>query len=244
MDQTEDPTNGTTSPPDPPPRRRVSRTRNGLTPEQRRELRRQALLDAGLELFGTKGYNSTSVEEICRTAYVSTRNFYEEFENREALLWTLIYQTLADAYDALRRSGPDEHAPPGVGQLGGELRGRISRMVHAFVDDPRRARLVFIECRGMSLLQEYRRRAAQQAFAQLLGEILLERGAVIAVSEKSRGTFSLAIVGAVDLVLSDWLLQPEHPPVVELIDSLTEVVGWMGWGAITRAPERADATAN
>jgi AcrR family transcriptional regulator len=223
----------------PAQRRRVSRTRNGLTPEQRRQQRRQALVDAGLELFGTKGYNSTSVEEICRTAYVSTRNFYEEFENREALLWNLVYQTMAEAYDALRRTGPDEHAPPPVARLGGELRGRISRMVHAFVDDPRRARLVFVECRGMSLLQEYRRRAAQQAFAQLLGEILEERGAYIAVSDKARDTFSLAIVGAVDLVLSDWVLQPERPAVVELIDSLTEVVGWMGWGVVTRSPQRA-----
>jgi AcrR family transcriptional regulator len=240
MDQMQVPTDDPTPPPPaPPPRPRRSRTRNGLTPEERRQRRHQALVDAGLELFGTKGYNSTSVEEICRTAYVSTRNFYEEFENREALLWNLVYQTMADAYDALRRSGPDEHAPDGT-QPGGELRGRISRMVHAFVDDPRRARLVFVECRGLSLLQEYRRRAAQQAFAQLLGEILEERGAYIAVSEKSRGTFSLAIVGAVDLVLSDWVLQPERSPVVELVDAITEVVGWMGWGAVSTVAERPE----
>jgi AcrR family transcriptional regulator len=232
-------------------RRRVVRTRNGLTPEQRRRQRRQALIEAGLDLFGTKGYNSTSVEEICRTAYVSTRNFYEEFENREALLWNLVYQTMAEAYDALRRTGPDDSAPtcpsestrvartpsPVYGSSP-ELRGRISRMVHAFVDDPRRARLVFVECRGMSLLQEYRRRAAQQAFAQLLGEILEERGAYIAVNESARGMFSLAIVGAVDLVLSDWVLQPERPSTDELIASLSEVIGWMGSGAVTRSGDR------
>ena len=90
----------------------------------------------------------------------------------------------------------------------------------------------------MSLLQEYRRRAAQQAFAQLLGEILEERGAYIAVSESARGTFSLAIVGAVDLVLSDWVLQPERPTTDELIASLSEVIGWMGSGAVTRSGDR------
>src|SRR3954447_9464910 len=245
MDQTEVQANG--GAPSPPSgasthRRRVVRTRNGLTPEQRRRQRRHALIEAGLDLFGTKGYNSTSVEEICRTAYVSTRNFYEEFENREALLWNLVYQTMAEAYDALRRTGPDESAPgcPASAVYGSspELRGRISRMVHAFVDDPRRARLVFVECRGMSLLQEYRRRAAQPAFAQLLGEILEERGAYIEVSESARGMFSLAIVGAVDLVLSDWVLQPERPTTDELIASLSEVIGWMGSGAITRAGDR------
>jgi AcrR family transcriptional regulator len=240
MDQTDVQTNGAT-PPSPAEarahRRRQGRIRNGLTPEQRRQQRRQALVDAGLELFGTKGFNSTSVEEICRTAYVSTRNFYEEFENREALLWNLVYQTMAEAYDALRQAGPPESERDEPPLPGSELRGRISRMVHAFVDDPRRARLVFVECRGMSLLQEYRRRAAQQAFAQLLGEILEERGAVVAVSDKARGTFSLAIVGAVDLVLSDWVLQPERPLVEDLIESLTEVIGWMGSGVVLRRPQ-------
>jgi AcrR family transcriptional regulator len=211
-------------------RRRSVRTRNGLTPEQRREQRRQALLDAALELFGTKGYTSTSVEEICRTAFVSTRNFYEEFENREALLWNLVYQTLAEAYDALRgRPGENGHRPAEA-----ELHDRISRMAHAFLDDPRRARLVFVECRGMSLIQEYRRRAAQQAFAQLLGELIDDRMANIAIGDRARSILSLAVVGGVDLILSDWVLQEERPTVDELIDAIVEVVAWMG-GAFLRA---------
>lgn len=215
--------------PDPKPaRRRASRarTRNGLTPEQRRQQRRDALVDAGLELFGTKGYNSTSVEEVCRTAYVSTRNFYEEFDNREALLWHLVYETMAEAYAALR--GGDGW--PGAGRH--ELRDRIAAMVHAFADDPRRARLVFVECRGMSLLQEHRRRAAQQGFAQLLASLIEERAGAAVLTDKTRGTFALAIVGAVDLIVSDWVLQPERPSLDELIDSLVEVVSWMGSGAV------------
>lgn len=209
--------------------RRAMRTRNGLTPEQRRQQRREALIGAGLDLFGSKGYHSTSVEEICRTAYVSTRNFYEEFENREALLWHLVYQTVGDAYDALRGAGPDG---PGEGAAGRGLRDRLGAMVHAFVDDPRRARLVFVECRGMSLMHEYRRRAAQQAFARLLDEILQGRGVYLEVSERTRATLPLALVGAVDLVLSDWVLLPERPNIDELIESLVDVVTWMGEGAI------------
>jgi len=214
------------------PVRRTVRTRNGLTSEQRREQRREALIDAGLDLFGTKGYNSTSVEEICRTAYVSTRNFYEEFENREALLWHIVYQTVGEAYDALRG------APgPAAGPICKGLRHRIERMVHAFLGDPRRARLVFIECRGMSLLHEHRRRAAQMAFARLLEEILEDRGAWNTVSEKARGTLSLAMVGAFDLVLSDWVLQPDRPSIAELVESLLEMVGWMGSRSVAPLPD-------
>jgi AcrR family transcriptional regulator len=205
-----------------PRRRRAGRTRNGLTPEQRAEQRRRALLDAALELFGTKGYQATSVEEICRTAYVSTRNFYEEFDNRDALLWRLVHDVMTDAYVALRRPAP--------------LADRVAGMVHAFVDDPRRARLAFVECRGSSLVQEHRRRAAQQAFAQLVAEQLGERGAHPPVSEAARPTLALAVVGAVDLVLTDWVLQSERVPVAELIGALTEVVAWMGGLAPVTAP--------
>jgi AcrR family transcriptional regulator len=203
--------------------RRTVRTRNGLTSEQRRQHRREALIDAGLELFGTKGYNSTSVEEICRTAYVSTRNFYEEFENREALLWHIVYQTVAEAFDALRGDADSRSDSFRTG-----LRKRTEQMVHAFLGDPRRARLVFIECRGMSVEHEHRRRAAQKGFAHLLEQILAETGAFETVSERARGALTLGMVGAYDIVLTDWVLQDDPPPVDQLVESLIEMVGWMG----------------
>jgi AcrR family transcriptional regulator len=37
---------------------------------------RERLLDAGLELFGTVGYEGTTVQALCREARVSTRDFY------------------------------------------------------------------------------------------------------------------------------------------------------------------------
>src|SRR5438445_1202863 len=55
-------------------------------PAQRRAERRSRLLEAALDAFGTTGYRATSIEQLCADANISTRNFYEEFATREALL--------------------------------------------------------------------------------------------------------------------------------------------------------------
>src|SRR5882757_1187794 len=54
--------------------------------QERRESRRVRLIEAGVDAFGTAGYRATTIEELCAAASVSTRNFYEEFPTREALL--------------------------------------------------------------------------------------------------------------------------------------------------------------
>ena len=42
----------------------------------------------------------------------------------------------------------------------------------------------------------------------------------------------IAVVGAVDLVLSDWVLQEEHRSIEALIDALVEVIYYMSASAI------------
>jgi AcrR family transcriptional regulator len=50
------------------------------------EATRQALLDAAIELFGTAGFDATSVRSIADRAQVSKGGFYHHFESKQALL--------------------------------------------------------------------------------------------------------------------------------------------------------------
>src|SRR5690349_17857471 len=97
----------------------------GRSDAQRRAERHERLMEAGLELFGSEGYAATSIERLCATASVSTRNFYEEFPGREALLIALheriTQQALGNAFAAL--SGYEEQP----------LADRIGRMVRAYI---------------------------------------------------------------------------------------------------------------
>jgi AcrR family transcriptional regulator len=50
------------------------------------EATRQALLDAAIELFGTNGFDGTSVQSIVERAEVTKGGFYHHFESKQQLL--------------------------------------------------------------------------------------------------------------------------------------------------------------
>jgi TetR/AcrR family transcriptional regulator, cholesterol catabolism regulator len=50
------------------------------------EATRQALLDAAIELFGTAGFDATSVQSIVERAQVTKGGFYHHFASKQALL--------------------------------------------------------------------------------------------------------------------------------------------------------------
>jgi TetR/AcrR family transcriptional regulator, cholesterol catabolism regulator len=56
------------------------------TAREQSERTRRALIDNALELFGTKGYAVTSVQEITEAANLTKGAFYHHFESKEALL--------------------------------------------------------------------------------------------------------------------------------------------------------------
>lgn len=69
-----------------------SRRCGGLEVGERRERRRVALIEAGLEVFGTVGYAESTVEALCAQAGIrNKRYFYEPFPDREALITPAAY---------------------------------------------------------------------------------------------------------------------------------------------------------
>src|SRR5437660_7425132 len=82
------------------------------TPAQARELRAQGrktmrkLLDAGLRVFGERGFHAARVDDIVRAARTSHGTFYLYFANKEDLLRALAVEC-AHEMDALAGSlGP------------------------------------------------------------------------------------------------------------------------------------------
>ena len=64
-------------------------------PQQRRSLeKRRKLKAAGLALFGEKGYERTSIEEIARRAKLAVGGFYLHFDSKRQLLLTLMDELL------------------------------------------------------------------------------------------------------------------------------------------------------
>ncbi|WP_158889146.1 TetR/AcrR family transcriptional regulator [Amycolatopsis anabasis] len=196
------------------PARRVY---GGRSAADRRAERRERLLAAGLDLFGNDGYAASSIEKLCATASVSTRNFYEEFASREALLMALhdkiIEQAVTAVAEALADTA-DESLPV-----------RIERAVRAYITttakDPRWARLSYVEVIGVSDAVEQHRLAWRARWVEML---VAEAKRAVARGEATDRDFFLgavALIGAVNELVYHWSIGGYRLP---LDDVIAEVV--------------------
>ncbi|MFF2087837.1 TetR/AcrR family transcriptional regulator [Nocardia sp. NPDC058176] len=192
----------------------AGRRYSGRTPAERVGQRRTALLAAALELFGTQGYAAGSVKQLCGLAGLTERYFYESFSDREACLAAL-YDELAGrleerTQEALRASGPslDELIGAGLGGFIGYL-----------TEDPRRARVVLIEVVGVSAAMEQRRHAVLRDYAELVAG-LWSSARARPLPERERLT-CIALVGGVNHLLVDWLLDGRTHDPAQLVEVCT-----------------------
>ena len=63
--------------------------------------RRQQLLDIGRELFGQRGYEATSIEEVAARADVSKPVVYEHFGGKEGLYAVVVDREMSSLLDAI-----------------------------------------------------------------------------------------------------------------------------------------------
>ncbi len=197
------------SPPSP------SRPYGGQSKLEREHARRERLLVAGLELFGTEGYASAPIERLCGLSGVTARHFYELFPTREALLKAVYDEVVtavhASVVEALSK-GPDDPMD--------RIAHTLDAFVHAYLDDPRRARIAFLEVIGVSAELERHRRSVIHAFAFVIraqAEALAEDGRV----ESGDMTLpAIALTGAVNELLVEWMTRGARRPMRELIDVL------------------------
>lgn len=73
-----------------------------LTPERRRQLTRDALIDAAAEVFTEKGYAGASLEEIASAAGFTRGAIYSNFSGKEELLLAVIDRDFDKELDAYR----------------------------------------------------------------------------------------------------------------------------------------------
>lgn len=199
-------------------KRQPQRTHRGRTLDERRAERRSALLDAGLELFGTNGYAATPIGELCRVSFVATRYFYEEYGDRESLLLEL-YETLVEQIKARVLEVTE---PPGPDHAFLAARARIAAFVHGVAADERAARVLLLESGSPRL--EARRLAAHREFARYVAQFAVPYVEAGTVEPDDYELLALMFVGAVNEVITHWVLSPpeERADLDHVIDRLAE----------------------
>ena len=84
-----------------------------LTPERRRQLTRDALLDAAAQVFARRGFNGASLDEIAETAGFTRGAIYKNFADKEDLFLAVSERhnerTLEGFSGVLATTGPSDN---------------------------------------------------------------------------------------------------------------------------------------
>ena len=172
----------------------------------RREARRQRLLNAALELFAELGFHDTSVDEVVAQARTSKSAFYEHFESKEDCFRMLLEQEGGALMSVVQDAAVQ----------GKDHRERTRLGIFAFVTTCARrsrvARLLLVESVGLSPPIETVRHRLHAEFAGLTESEV--RYAQEHGDESLAGidpaVYGRAVVGAVNEATS-WFLENSTP---------------------------------
>lgn len=192
-------------------------TRRGPLAE-RDQQRREQLLDAGLQAFGTDGFAASAIESICAAAHVGTRSFYRYFDSKEDLLRGVYDRQIARVGTAITEA---------LGRYPNDADRRVRAGVRAFVvttaSDERAARVQLIEIVGVSERLEAHRRGVLRAFAVLIEQEYadLQRRGLIPFAMPP--VACMALVGGSNEVMVDWIQSQPRPGLRRIVDGLVRL---------------------
>jgi AcrR family transcriptional regulator len=195
----------------------------GLSAHERILERRTRLLDAALELFGTRGYAATTIEDLCASAKVSTRGFYECFDSRDDLLITLHDGLLREAFEAMNLARARLGEPFDVVDIVNRANAGLHAYVGFIAADIRRARVLHVEMLVMGQSYDRMRQGVKGECVKLItsdyAAAFLAGGIDSGIEEAPVNITYLAVglTGAIRELMTDWVLGHERMPPEQLV---------------------------
>jgi AcrR family transcriptional regulator len=205
-----------------------ARTYRGITPAERQAERKQRLLDAGLELFGTVGYRQTSVRAVSAAASLNSRYFYESFSSREDLLYSVYQRIVGDIFTRAAEAVGKEST------IDGQARAGLLAAWTVVTEDRRKARIIALEVVGVSERLERLRHDTRQALAQFTADNALRiagEGVRLRLDPVLTARF---LMGGVVEVLLEWINGDLNVSPDEVVKHFTTLFTAAAYASIER----------
>lgn len=194
----------------------TGRRYRGVSESVRQAERRQRFIEAGLTTFGARGYHNTTVRSICSEAGLTERYFYESFQNSEDLLCVVYDHVVQRVRERVLSSLHD--LPPDPVQIS---RAVLAAFLQCMRDDPRMARMLFVEVLGVSERVDTLYRATTEHFVQLLirlSQPMLDPQELPAPLNPD--VIATGLLGSVIMSVSRWVLLDFAESVETMVASL------------------------
>ena len=133
------------------PSKTKERQFKGLSLTERKQARREKLIEAGIEAYGTHGFFAVTVKDICNEAKLTERYFYESFKKSDELFQTiflkLIDQLQHNVMQAIMQASTDPRKM---------IESGLTALLTTLKDNPAMARIIYIDA---MLVQELHNQA-------------------------------------------------------------------------------------
>ena len=187
---------------------------------------RERLIEAALEMFGTVGYEATTVQALCQRARVSTRDFYRHVGDRLELVRILLEREIEQVHTPLLAAF--QSAPP---QWHVRARLWIDGWFRRMLEDPRRFRVLYSQAIGVDANLDRRRqqlfRKSVELGAEQMALCAAARGAPHPAEHYEVVTY--AILGATRELVARYMagdLAIGNPD--ELVDDVVRLAAMLG----------------
>lgn len=180
------------------------------------------IIQSAVELFATRGYDATSVREICEAADITKPTLYHFFRSKDGVFRAIVVTTLDRMHEDIR-CAIAAHA-----SVDDRLRAVVRTAFRAAGQQPRLWRFVFgtVWCPTRAPVEEMHRRYEQ--ITATLGAALEDAVRLGEIAPGSTPIRLLTLMGTVSEALSSYLILGRPDLTNELADTIVESVvhGW------------------
>lgn len=193
----------------------TGRRYGGVDSQERQRQRRTRLIEAGLAVFGERGYHQATVRDVCRQAQLTSRYFYESFDSMEDLfraVYTDVNRNLMQA--TILSLAACQPEPEKLAEAA------LRTFLEYIRDDPHRARVALIDAvnagEGMNMLAEQ----ASKDFAHLIAGFMQQMFPRLPELGLDALTLANGLVGANTRIATQWVADRCKTPLEDVLRNL------------------------
>ena len=191
----------------------------GLSLTERKHARREKLIEAGIEAYGTHGFFAVKVKDICIEAKLTELYFYESFKKSDALFHTifliLIDQLQQNVMQAIMQASSD---PQKMIEAG------LRALLTTLKQHPKMARIIYIDA---MLVQELHNQATiyetMLRFDRMIQAFVMLMMPHIQHDEQEISLVATGLNGYVTQIAIRWVVSGFKQPMDEVLSSCSIV---------------------
>jgi TetR/AcrR family fatty acid metabolism transcriptional regulator len=186
---------------------------------EKKNRKRQAIIDAAIETFANKGFHKTKISDIAKKAGVADGTVYLYFENKDDLLVRSFDELIAGKLNELKSMFEKEDT------YVTRLVKFFDYHVKLFTEKPYIARFMSIELRqSTEFYRKFPNYQPIKRYLQFLQEVIDEAKKEGGLRNVDTTALSYIMFGTMDFVLTEWSTRGQTFDLQDIKDKIVDVV--------------------